>query len=815
MTAVNLNSASVKDGAGNAANLAGVVTNPSGTLQISAAASSGPVVASVVASGSGITAGNGDLKAGSVVTLAVNLSGAVTVAGGTPTLTLNDGGTATYKSGSGTGALTFSYTVSAGQNVSDLAVAAVNLNGATIKDGAGNAANLAGAVSNPSGTLTIDTSTPAVSSITESPVLGALGAGQVVTYTIGMNEVVTVNTAGGSPTLSFNDGGTATYVSGSGTKALTFKYTVMPGENTADLMISTFKLNGATIADGAGNAANLSLAGIPQGSPSVDTKTPTVASVVTSGAGITSGRGDIAAGTTVMLTVNLSEAVMVAGGTPTLTLNDGGTATLTGGSGTNALTFSYTVAAGQNTPDLSVKAINLNGATVKDGAGNAADLTGAVTNPSGTLQVDTSAHLTHVGNQYYLYNGAGVGPSLKSDGTAITDSQLGSWSFIGAVQVGTGYEVALHLQGTDQYTVWSTDSNGNVLSDVSGGNISGSSAALEAFETSFHQDLNGDGTIGVTTSVIEASGSTALVQSGDNYFLNPVGGGTGPELEYSGSPVTVDQIAGWSFIGAERTSSGYEIAMKATGSDQYTVWNTDTSGNFTSIVLNGVSGSSSALEALETSFHQDLNGDGTIGLPTKVIEASGNTALDQVGNNYYLNPVSGGTGPELKNGGSAVTVDQIAGWTFIGAEKISTGYEVALKATGSNQYSVVDTDSNGNITSTVLNGVAGSNSALQALEASFHQDLNGDGIIFLSGSGSSIGTNSLVVGSGASVELTGAYSGTVSFAGATGTLEIDQRPALAVKLPVNSRSATRLTLPTSRRDQRRQSHTRATNRPAR
>ena len=44
---------------------------------------------------------------------------------------------------------------------------------------------------------------------------------------------------------------------------------------------------------------------------------------------------------------------------------------------------------------------------------------------SGVLQVDTSAHLTHVGNQYYLSNGAGVGPSLKSDGAPVTDSQLG------------------------------------------------------------------------------------------------------------------------------------------------------------------------------------------------------------------------------------------------------------------------------------------------------------------------------------------------------------------------------------------------------
>ena len=55
-------------------------------------------------------------------------------------------------------------------------------------------------------------------------------------------------------------------------------------------------------------------------------------------------------------------------------LNDGGTATYTSGSGTNALTFSYTVAAGQNTPTLTATAVNLNGATITDGAGNTANL---------------------------------------------------------------------------------------------------------------------------------------------------------------------------------------------------------------------------------------------------------------------------------------------------------------------------------------------------------------------------------------------------------------------------------------------------------
>jgi hypothetical protein len=63
----------------------------------------------------------------------------------------------------------------------------------------------------------------------------------------------------------------------------------------------------------------------------------------------------------------------------------------TGGSGSNSLIFSYTVAAGQNTSDLTITAFNLNGATVRDGAGNDANLAGAVTNPSGILTIDTVA----------------------------------------------------------------------------------------------------------------------------------------------------------------------------------------------------------------------------------------------------------------------------------------------------------------------------------------------------------------------------------------------------------------------------------------
>ena len=156
----------------------------------------------------------------------------MTVAGGTPSIPLNDGGTATYQSGSGSSALVFTYTVGAlgsGENTPDLALAATNalsLNGATITGATGNAADLSGADGyNPAGTLQIDTTAPTLSSITAVTDNGLkdLNAGRVVTITVGTSEVVNVS---GIPTLQLNDNEVATYTGGTGTNTLTFAYTV-------------------------------------------------------------------------------------------------------------------------------------------------------------------------------------------------------------------------------------------------------------------------------------------------------------------------------------------------------------------------------------------------------------------------------------------------------------------------------------------------------------------------------------------------------------------------------------------------------------
>ena len=124
--------------------------------------------------------------------------------------------------------------------------------------------------------------------------------------------------------------------------------------------------------------------------------------------------------------------------------------------------------------------------------------------------------------------------------------------------------------------------------------------------------------IGVPTvpaTVIESFGSTSLVEAGNNFYLNSNSGGSGPALQYAGAAVVAGQFSSWTPIGAEQTATGYEVAWKATGADQYTVWNTDSSGNYISNAFGVVSGSSNSLESLEPSFKQDLNGDGVIGVP--------------------------------------------------------------------------------------------------------------------------------------------------------------------------------------------------------
>ena len=155
------------------------------------------------------------------------------------------------------------------------------------------------------------------------------------------------------------------------------------------------------------------------------------------------------------------------------------------------------------------------------------------------------------------------------------------------------------------------------------------------------------------------------------------------------------QFGGWTPIGAEQTASGYQVAWKLAGVDQYRC-GAPTAAAMPYPIAPCV-GNQRALQSIETSFHQDLNGDGAIGVPDRDRHRGpARPAWWGSAPTFFSIASAPGPGPSLKYAGADVVAGQIGGWTPIGAEQTASGYEVAWKVAGADQYSVWSTDSSGN-----------------------------------------------------------------------------------------------------------------------
>ena len=310
----------------------------------------------------------------------VNFSENVTVADGTPRIavTLGTGGTvyANYVSGSGTSALVFSYPVQTGErDTNGITVGSLSSNGATIRDTAANDAILTlNSVGDTSDVL-VDGIAPVVSSVS-APLDGTYKTLDTLDFTVHYSETVTVT---GIPTIpvALDTGGTvnASYIGGSSTPNLTFRYTVQTGnlDATGVSLGSYISLNSGTLTDVNGNAAGLDLSSI--GSlleVKVDAVAPTVSSVGVPANGI------YRTGQNLDFTVNFSETV-VKSGDPYFELTIGSQtkhAAYLSGSGTSAVVFRYAVAAEDlDTDGIAGGGLTLNSGTIKDAAGNNANIT--------------------------------------------------------------------------------------------------------------------------------------------------------------------------------------------------------------------------------------------------------------------------------------------------------------------------------------------------------------------------------------------------------------------------------------------------------
>ena len=411
------------------------------------------------------------------------------------------------------------------------------------------------------------------------------------------------------------------------------------------------------------------------------------------------------------------------------------------------------------------------------------------------IQTDSSTFgstsLAAVGSNFALLAaGTTTGPELTYGGMAVWQDEFGSWVPIGAVQTATGYDVAWKVADGSAYTVWATDANGNYVSNIVGPSP-GTSYVIETSETIFHQDLNGDGVIGLNAQVVQTDtntlGSTSLAAFGSNYLMLHAGTGNGVQLTYGGLAVWQGEFSSWTPIGAVQTTNGYDVAWRDASSGLFTVWATDANGNYLNNVILPSAGSNYAIETSETTFHQDLNGDGVTGLNAQVIQTDsstfGSTSLAAVGSNFALLAAGTTTGPELTYGGMAVWQDEFGSWVPIGAVQTATGYDVAWKVADGSAYTVWATDAKGNYVSNIVGPSPGTSYVIETSETIFHQDLNGDGVVGLYAAPSTSTTFSSIVsgssgaatiGANAVLEITAANSATVTFAASTGMLKIDQ-----------------------------------------
>ncbi|SFW61207.1 Ig-like domain-containing protein [Chitinophaga sancti] len=217
-----------------------------------------------------------------------------------------------------------------------------------------------------SNTLTIaaDITAPTVTSMAV-PANDHYKAGDVLNFSVTFAETVHVT---GTPRIAISMGSHtvyADYTSGSGTSTLSYSYTIVDGDQDLDGIVIN-SLTGGTITDAAGNTAILTFTSPNTNGVLVNTIAPVITQVNVPVASY------YHAGQTLDFSVQFNANVNVTG-TPVLPITIGSTvvnAGYTGGTGTNTLTFSYTVQDGEN--DLDGIVLSALTGTIQDVFGNEA-----------------------------------------------------------------------------------------------------------------------------------------------------------------------------------------------------------------------------------------------------------------------------------------------------------------------------------------------------------------------------------------------------------------------------------------------------------
>lgn len=310
-------------------------------------------------------------------------------------VTLNTGGTlqAKYVLGGGTTQLLFRLPVSTGMVDNDgiTVGSAIELNGATMKTADNEDATLALPSKTTTGVLVDGDSAPSILSVT-APADKTYAYNSNVDFVVKYNGAVTVK---GKPQIDVLVGevsDTAVYVSGSGSRDITFRF--KPKKGMVDIdgiqLGSVIKLpvDTTSMLDGAMRSAALSLPAVATPAVLVDANVPFITEIKPC------ADGNYGSGSALFFTAKFNKIINVTGQPQIKVMLTGTTSILAlymNGSGTDSMLFRKTIASTDSDLDgiELYPVVDLNKGTIKDAIGNSADLAFTLPNTS-SIFVDNS-----------------------------------------------------------------------------------------------------------------------------------------------------------------------------------------------------------------------------------------------------------------------------------------------------------------------------------------------------------------------------------------------------------------------------------------
>ncbi|MEM1049402.1 MAG: M10 family metallopeptidase C-terminal domain-containing protein [Pseudomonadota bacterium] len=327
--------------------------------------------------------------------------------------------------------------------------------------------------------------------------------------------------------------------------------------------------------------------------------------------------------------------------------------------------------------------------------------------------------LEDTGSRYMMRNGSGDETGIYYLGAPLTPGAFGGWAAVQAEQVsGGGFEVLLHNAGTGQYAVWVLDSGGHYQD----------SFLLEptqypAYEDVFSFDLNNDGSLGSTSTVVETNGAHDLLwKPGTGYRIKDSGGAE-VGIYYNGAPLEAGAFGGWSAVQAEAgTGSAFSVLLYNPQSDQYALWELDSQGHYVASRLI----EEAEMPAFELLFQTDIDEDGSIGSGPVVLESDGDHTLINDGGLRYLIEDSASNQITITYNSEDFRPGDFGGWTALHADGDgSGGYNVLITHSASDLYAIWTIDGAGEYKDSWLVDPV----TFIDLEQDFHVDLTGDGYI--------------------------------------------------------------------------------------